>query len=119
MAGGVLVLSQGRDSRTGQGYGDAMVIEVLEFDIDPSERDEWLKCEENNWSRFLEEQPGFVRKQMWQSADNPSKVHAVIWWESMAHWKAIPSDQLDDVARAMGSLERTPTLSVYDVISEC
>ena len=96
-----------------------MVIEVLEFDVDPSERDEWLKCEENNWSRFLEKQPGFVRKQMWQSADNPSKVHAVIWWESMVHWKAIPSDQLDDVARAMGSLERTPTLSVYDVISEC
>ena len=115
----MLVPSLGRDSRTGQGYGDAMVIEILEFDVDPSERDEWLKCEENNWSRFLEKQPGFVRKQMWQSADNPSKVHAVIWWESMAHWKAIPSDQLDDVARAMGPLERTPTLSVYDVIREC
>jgi len=40
----------------------------------------------------------------------------VIWWESMAHWKAVPSEQLDDVAQAMGSLERTPTLSVYEVI---
>jgi len=41
---------------------ERVIEEVLEFDVDPSERDEWLKCEENNWSRFLEKQPGFVRR---------------------------------------------------------
>ena len=43
-----------------------------------------------------------VGKQMWQAADDPSAVHAVIWWESMEQWKAIPQNELEQVAAAMG-----------------
>ena len=66
-----------------------MVIEMLTFDVDPSERAEWLDVEERVWSRFLEQQDGFVRKEMWLGPEDATAVHAVIWWESMEQWKAI------------------------------
>jgi len=94
------------------------VIEFLTFDVPPTERDEWLAIEELHWSRFLERQPGFIRKEIWLSRDAPSAVHAVIWWESMAHWKQIEQGELDRVVEAMGSYERTATCSSFDVLRQ-
>ena len=96
-----------------------MVIEMLTFDIDPTERTSWLAIEEANWSRFLEVQDGFVRKEMWGSPDQPNKVHAVIWWESMEQWKAIPQADLDAVIEAMGPHEREGVLTVFDLLRDC
>jgi uncharacterized protein (TIGR03792 family) len=95
-----------------------MVIEMLTFDVDPAELGAWLPVEEANWSRFLERQDGFVRKEMWRSADDPAKVHAVIWWESIEQWQAIPQAELDAVVEAMGASEREGTLTVFDVVRE-
>lgn len=103
-----------------------MVVEFLSFEVHEHERDEWLRHEERHWSRFLERQPGFVRKQMWvptgtgAPSDVPhTTVHAVIWWESLEAWKAIPTEQLEEVARAMGPYERTAVCEAFDVIREC
>ena len=93
-----------------------MVIEFLTFEVPPHKLSEWLDIEAQHWSRFLERQDGFVRKEMWRSADDPSAVHAVIWWESMAQWKAIPHAELDMVVEAMGSHERHAECVVYDVL---
>jgi uncharacterized protein (TIGR03792 family) len=95
-----------------------MVIEMLTFVVDPGELAGWLSVEEANWSRFLERQDGFVRKEMWRSADDPSRVHAVIWWESMEQWRAIPQAELDAVIEAMGSHEKEGVLTVFDVLRE-
>ena len=95
-----------------------MVIEMLTFDIDPAELEGWLAIEEANWSRFLEAQDGFVRKEMWGSPDRPGTVHAVIWWESMEQWKAIPQADLDAVIEAMGPHEREGVLTVFDLLRE-
>ncbi len=45
----------------------------------------------------------------------PTAVHAVIWWESMAHWKAIPQAELDRVVEAMGPHERHAECVAFDV----
>jgi len=95
-----------------------MVVEFLTFDVDPSERENWLGIEERHWSRFLEQQHGFVRKQIWQSVDDESKVHAVIWWESMEHWHAIPQEALDVVIAAMGSHEKQATMVAYNMLRD-
>jgi len=96
-----------------------MVIEFLTFNVDISDRAEWLDHEEAHWSRFLEKQPGFVRKQMWEDADDPNIVHAVIWWKSIEAWHSIPKDELARVAAAMGDHERETTLSTFNVIRDC
>ena len=96
-----------------------MVIEFLTFTVDPTERNEWLDHEEQHWSRFLERQPGFVSKQIWESIDDPRRVHAVICWESIEHWHAIPREALAAVEQAMGPFERTPTMTAFNVIRDC
>ena len=96
-----------------------VVVEFLTFDVPEDELATWLRVEETNWSRFLERQDGFVRKEMWRSRDAPTKVHAVIWWESMAHWQAVPADGLRSVEAAMGSHERAAVMHDFDVLREC
>ncbi len=96
-----------------------MVVEYLTFDVPVSERAEWLRHEELHWSRFLESQAGFVRKQMWEDADDPTAIHAVIWWESLDAWHSIPKVELARVMAAMGEHERDAALSTFNVIRDC
>jgi uncharacterized protein (TIGR03792 family) len=93
-----------------------VVVEFLTFTVPPAELTEWLEIEERHWSRFLERQDGFVRKEMWRGEGD--KVHAVIWWESMEQWQSIPAAALDEVVAAMGPAERTATCVAYEVLRE-
>ena len=98
------------------------VVEFLTFHVPAGEIEEWLEIEERHWTRFLERQPGFVRKEMWRPTDGGDRVgpvvtvHAVIWWVSYEQWKAIPADELAAVSEAMGPHERSPTCISYDVV---
>ena len=93
-----------------------MVIEFLTFQVPPDDLEEWLDVEARHWSRFLERQSGFIRKEMWRSVDDETAVHAVIWWESMEHWKSIPQERLDDVVAAMGPYERHADCTAFDLL---
>ena len=96
-----------------------MVVEFLTFDVPEDEQVAWLAVEEAHWSRFLERQDGFVRKEMWRSCDDPAKVHAVIWWASREQWQAIPADELREVEEAMGPHERAGVMHDFEVLREC
>jgi uncharacterized protein (TIGR03792 family) len=95
-----------------------MVIEFLTFRVDPAERAEWLPVEEETWTRFLERQPGFVRKELWTNRDDPFEVHAIIWWQNQESWFSITAAQVDQVDAAMGPWLRPATsMRIYDVIT--
>jgi uncharacterized protein (TIGR03792 family) len=96
-----------------------VVVEYLTFQVDPADRAEWMAVEEETWSRFLERQPGYRGKQLWVERDRPDHVHAVIWWESEEHWKAIAAEELEAVDRAMGRWFRECSCRVVDVLREC
>ena len=93
-----------------------MVIEFLTFSVAPDDLDDWLAADAANWTRFLEQQEGFVRKEIWQPSDDPSTVHAVIWWRSEAEWKRIPADELARVTDAMGPHDRHAECVTFDVL---
>ena len=95
-----------------------MVVEFLTFRVEPAERDEWLEVEARTWSRFLEQQPGFVRKEIWLSADDPTAVHAVIHWRDRESWKAIPDSELAAVDAEMGHWVRQPVERVFHVLRD-
>lgn len=96
-----------------------MVIEFLTFRVDPAERAEWLPIEEQTWSRYLERQPGFIRKEMWTNRDDPAEVHAVIWWADQETWFQIPQSEIADVDAAMGPWFRDATsMRIFDVVRE-
>lgn len=96
-----------------------MVIEWLTFDVADDELVEWLSVEEGVWSRFLEQQPGFLRKEMWVEQGESGRVHAVIWWSSTEEWKRITPETVADVDRAMGRHWRSCTMRVFDVVRNC
>lgn len=95
-----------------------MVVEFLTFVVPVDELDRWLQVEERHWSRFLERQDGFMRKEMWRTCDDPTSVHAVIWWSSMEHWKAIPQAELDAIVTAMGPHERHAECVAFELLRE-
>ena len=95
-----------------------MVIEFLTFDIDPAEQEQWLVADEQHWSRLLEQQDGFIKKQIWRAVDDERAVHAVIYWQSLAQWHAISQAELDAVSKAMGEWDREPTCATFDLVRQ-
>lgn len=95
------------------------VVEWLTFEVAEDERHEWLAIEENVWSRFLEAQDGFLRKQMWVEDGDPGRVHAVIWWESLEKWKRITPVEVARVDERMGRFFRDCSMRVYEVVRDC
>lgn len=96
-----------------------MVIEWLTFEVTEADRAAWLDVEERVWSRFLEQQPGFVRKEMWTDRVDPDRVHAVVWWTDEPTWKRITPEQVAAVDAQMGEWFRDCSIQVFDVIREC
>lgn len=95
-----------------------MIIEFLTFAVDAADQPEWFAVDERIWTRYLRRQPGFVRKQLWVSRDQPHEVNAMIQWTDEQSWKAIPADQLAALDAAMGSWWRASTLRVFDVADD-
>ena len=92
---------------------------MLTFEVAEAERDQWLEVEERHWSRYLEARPGFVGKQMWVEDGDPQRVHAVIWWESMADWEAVPKPEVEATDAAMGEWLRVPVARAFRVVRDC
>ena len=83
-----------------------MVIEELHFHCEPDERDRFIEAEGLIWTRFLQTCDGFVRKELWLPEDDPGLVVVMIWWASMALWKAISAEQCAEVDARMGDWVR-------------
>lgn len=96
-----------------------MVIEFLTFEVAPDVLEEWLTVEEQHWSRYLESRPGFAGKEMWVADDDPGRVCAVIRWESMEAWQAVPGADVDAVDEAMGEWFRQAEMRAYRVVRDC
>jgi uncharacterized protein (TIGR03792 family) len=94
-----------------------MVIEELQFEVDPADRVQWLEVEEAVWTRFLEAQDGFIRKERWLHDANPRIVSVMIWWATTAQWKRITVEQVDAVDAEMGEWLRPVVAErVYEVL---
>jgi uncharacterized protein (TIGR03792 family) len=92
-----------------------MVVEMLTFTVAAADQGEWLRVEEETWSRFLEQQPGFVAKQVWIDRENTDHVHCVITWADQASWDAVTADDCARVDAEMGEWFRPCTMRAFDV----
>lgn len=95
-----------------------MVVEFLTFEVEPADHSAWLEVEEAVWSRYLEAQPGFVRKEVWRGTEGNLRTHAVIWWENRESWKAITTDRVAAVDARMGSWYRGSTCLEFEVLRD-
>jgi uncharacterized protein (TIGR03792 family) len=81
---------------------EGMVVEELQFEVDPADREEFLRVEEKIWTGFLATCDGFVRKEVWVPEDDLGRVIVMIWWNTMEQWKTITMQQCDEVDALMG-----------------
>ena len=92
------------------------VVEFLSFDVPEARRKAWVSKEGEVWSTFLEATPGFLRKELWDSIEDPDRMTVVIWWRSLADWKAITPEQVAGIDADMGGLVIEPTMRSYRVV---
>ncbi len=93
-----------------------MVIEFLTFEVDRAERDDWVAADERHWNRYLENRPGFIGKEIWVEDGDPDRIHAVIRWESMEAWNAVPRSDVAAVDDAMGPWYRDASMRAFRVV---
>lgn len=94
----------------------SQVIETLRFDVAHEDQATWLEVERRVWTGFLRSVPGFERKEIWIDDGEPDAVTVVIWWESLAHWRAVTAEQCEATDREMGEWYRPCTIRSWRVV---
>ena len=72
-----------------------MVIEWLQFRVPVADQAHYMAQDAAIWTACLAAHPGFLGKEVWCAVDDPTALHLVIRWHSMAQWKAVPQTALD------------------------
>ena len=82
--------------RCSTGHGGEGVIEMLRLDVPASHREIWLQAEASSWQPWLEQQPGFEGRELFWDPEREEGL-LLIRWSSREQWKAIPSEEVDQV----------------------
>jgi uncharacterized protein (TIGR03792 family) len=77
-----------------------MVIEWLQVTVPVADQARYLAADAKIWTAALAAQPGFLGKEVWVRADDPTAVNLIIRWNSRAAWKAVPGAVLAAVEAA-------------------
>lgn len=79
-----------------EGGFDVAVIEHLRLSVPEQGREAWLEAERGSWEPWLEQQTGFLgRDLLWDPETEEGTL--LIRWSSRQAWKAIPSEQVAEV----------------------
>lgn len=91
-------------------------VEVLDFDIEATQQSKWIAEDKKVWTRFLLNQGGFVRKEVW-AAPQKGEVRIVVWWQSREDWEKITDEMINNVDQKMHDLFVKPNLETYRLVS--
>jgi uncharacterized protein (TIGR03792 family) len=93
-----------------------MIVEFLQFRIQPGHRSHFLERNERLWTPALRTQPGFVRREILASADEPDAVIILVYWDSHAEMQAFPVQLQASLDAQMADLVLDQTCSVFERI---
>jgi uncharacterized protein (TIGR03792 family) len=83
---------------TDNGTADECAVELLEFQVDPLDRQNFIEIDRQIWTTALAQHPAFQHKEIWIDQQRPSIVTIIIHWSNREEWKAIGSQELLDLA---------------------
>ena len=90
------------------GRFEVAVVEHLRVKVPAEAREAWLEAERGSWGPWLEQQPGFLgRDLLWDPEREEGTL--LIRWASRAQWKAIPLAELEAVQERFEQLAREAT----------
>ena len=107
---GLVLMGQSADVRFAafadpDGGYDVAVIEHLRISVPAQGRDAWLEAERGSWEPWLAQQSGFLgRDLLWDPETEEGTL--LIRWSSRQAWKAIPSEQVEEVQNRFEQLAR-------------
>lgn len=87
---------------------DVAVVEHLRVKVPADARQAWLAAEQQSWEPWLQQQPGFLgRELLWDSEREEGTL--LIRWASRAQWKAISESEVAAVQRRFEQLAKAAT----------
>jgi uncharacterized protein (TIGR03792 family) len=96
-----------------------VVIELLRFQVDPNQRENFIQKDAEIWTTALAKYPGFIGKEVWINPKSPTEVIFIIRWETLEQWKAIPQGDLEAIeqkfAQTLGDIYQMVEAAEYQV----
>lgn len=96
-----------------------MIVEWLRIKVAPEYRETFVQKDDEIWTTFLRQCPGFLRKEVWISPDDFSEVMLAIYWATVEQQQAISKAALDAVERrflaALGVPFQLREIKLYQV----
>jgi uncharacterized protein (TIGR03792 family) len=74
-----------------------MNVEWLRIKVAPEYRERFVQKDDEIWTTFLSQAPGFLKKEIWISPDDKSEVIITIHWSALAQQQPISKAALDAV----------------------
>jgi uncharacterized protein (TIGR03792 family) len=87
---------------------EVAVVEHLRVKVPAEGREAWLKAERGSWEPWLQQQPGYLgRDLLWDPEREEGTL--LIRWASREQWKAIPLTEVEAVQVRFEELARQAT----------
>jgi uncharacterized protein (TIGR03792 family) len=74
-----------------------MNVEWLRIKVAPEYRERFVQKDDEIWTTFLSQAPGFLKKEIWISPENKSEVIIAIHWSAQAQQQPISKKALDTI----------------------
>ena len=74
-----------------------MNVEWLRIKVAPEYRERFVQKDDEIWTTFLSQAPGFLKKEIWISPEDKSEVIIAIHWSALAQQQPISKEALDAV----------------------
>jgi len=87
---------------------EVAVVEHLRVQVPAEARQAWLEAERGSWEPWLQQQQGFLGRDLLWDAEREEGT-LLIRWASRAQWKAIPEAELETVQNRFEELARAAT----------
>ena len=92
----------------GNTHPTSMVIEWLEFTMNPEARDRFVQLDLEIWNPFLQTKPGFLRKQIWLDRNDTHRVIIMVEWSDRKLWKNITPTEIATITQQFDTQFATP-----------
>ena len=95
-------LRAGADPQIGEAVA---VVEHLRLRVPDEAREHWMAAERSSWEPWLQQQPGFLGRDLfWDPATGEGVL--LIRWSSREAWKSISADEVEQVQARFETLAR-------------
>jgi uncharacterized protein (TIGR03792 family) len=76
-----------------------MIVEWLRIKVAPEYRERFVQKDDEIWTNFLRQYPGFLKKEVWISPNDLSEVTIAIHWTTVELQQAIPKAALQSIEK--------------------